>query len=137
MVRAKTPQRVVLVSDVSGLAGLPPGRYVGSGGEVDILADGRLVVAGQDQLLAGACAPIGTGVANLVRYAGVDLATAIDLAGSRPAALVGFEAGALRPGGRADFVLVDAEQVGAGRLDIRATIVGGQVMHGSLDRLAA
>ena len=57
MVRAKTPARCVLVSDESGLAGLPPGRYASSGCELEILADGRLVIAGQDQLLAGASAP--------------------------------------------------------------------------------
>jgi N-acetylglucosamine-6-phosphate deacetylase len=31
IVRAKTPQRTILVSDESGLAGLPPGRYPSSG----------------------------------------------------------------------------------------------------------
>ena len=49
----KSPRRTLLVSDVSGLGRLPPGRYTSSGCELEILADGRLVIAGQDQLLAG------------------------------------------------------------------------------------
>src|SRR5471030_1337896 len=59
IVRAKTPQRCILVSDLSGLAGLPVGRYETQMCELEILPDGRLVIAGQDQLLAGASQPIG------------------------------------------------------------------------------
>ncbi len=77
IVRAKSPLRTILVSDESGLAGLPPGRYQCSGCELEILSDGRLVIAGQDQLLAGASRPIGDGVVNVMRFAGVDLATAV------------------------------------------------------------
>ena len=42
--------------------------YSSSGCELEILADGRLVIAGQDQLLAGASLPIGVGVANVMRF---------------------------------------------------------------------
>jgi N-acetylglucosamine-6-phosphate deacetylase len=123
MVRAKTPSRVILVSDVSGWAGMPPGRYASMGGEIDILADGRLCIAGQDQLLAGASAPIGVGVANVMRFAGVDLATAVDMAATGPARLIGAPCGGLRPGDRADFVLF---QLVAGKLDVVATMAGGE-----------
>ena len=54
MVRAKTPANCILVSDLSGLAGLPPGRYPSNLSEVEILEDGRLVVAGRREILAGA-----------------------------------------------------------------------------------
>ena len=53
-VRAKTADRVILVSDLSGFAGLPPGRHSTDLCELEILDDGRLVVAGQRDLLAGA-----------------------------------------------------------------------------------
>jgi len=124
MVRAKTPERVVLVSDVSGLAGLPPGRYTTSGCELEILSDGRLVIAGQDQLLAGASLPIFHGVANVMRFAGVDLRTAVEMASTRPAALLGVRAGGLNPGDRADLVLFDFDEA-TKDLRIRTTIVGG------------
>jgi len=131
MVRAKTPARCVLVSDESGLAGLPPGRYTGSGCELEILADGRLVIAGQDQLLAGASAPIGVGVANVMRFAGVDLATAVEMATVNPLQLLGKRGGGLRPGERADLVLFHWKPSDAA-LEVVATIASGTVVFGDL-----
>ena len=106
-VRAKLASRCLLVSDVSGLAGLPVGRYTTSGCELEILPDGRLVIAGQDQLLAGASLPIGVGVANVMRFAGVDLKTAIGMASRTPLELLGLPLPELKPGATADLVLFD------------------------------
>ncbi|HWB14038.1 MAG TPA: amidohydrolase family protein [Pirellulales bacterium] len=140
ILRAKSAERCILVSDVSGLAGLPPGIHTGSGGNVEVMADGRLVVAGQDQLLAGAAEPIGTGVANVMRFTGVELATAVAMASAHPSQLLGLPAGTLRPGDAADLVLFDLAPCGAGdgrrssaaRLAVRTTLVAGQLVHGTL-----
>jgi N-acetylglucosamine-6-phosphate deacetylase len=129
MVRAKTPQRCILVSDVSGLAGLPVGRYTGSGCELEVLADGRLVIAGQDQLLAGASLPIGVGVANVMEFAGVDLSTAVAMATTHPAALMGLPPGGLRPGDPADFVLFRLADRPHARLDVVGTIANGEFVY--------
>ncbi len=107
IIRAKSASRCLLVSDVSGLAGLPAGRYSSSGCELEILADGRLVIAGQDQLLAGASLPIGVGVANVMRFVSLDLATAIDMASRTPAQLLGLRSGELQVGHPADLILFD------------------------------
>ena len=131
-VRAKTPQRCFLVSDVSGLAGLPPGRHASSGGDIEILSDGRLVIAGQDQLLAGASQPIGVGVANVMRFAEVDLPTAVAMASAHPNLLLRQPAGTLRPGDPADLVLFDLPDGPGPRLEVRATIVGGELVYGRL-----
>ncbi|HVX16002.1 MAG TPA: amidohydrolase family protein [Pirellulales bacterium] len=128
IVRAKSPERCILVSDVSGLAGLPPGRHASSGGEVELLADGRLVVAGQTQLLAGASHPIGVGVVNVMRFAGVDLASAVAMATAQPAQLLGRPVPGLRPGDPADLVLFRLD----GQLLVRATILAGEVVYGEL-----
>jgi len=89
-VRAKTPERCILVSDVTGMAGKPPGRYDTLGlGAVEVLEDGRLVVAGQRQYLAGAAAPLIDGINNVRQFAGVDLATAINMASVWPAKFIG------------------------------------------------
>ncbi len=138
--RAKSPARCLLVSDMSGLAGLPVGRYAGSGCELEILADGRLVIAGQDQLLAGASLPIGVGVANVMRFAGVDLKTAIDMASRQPAELLGAPSGSLAPGAAADLVLFDVPDDLSGAmpsgsnagLTIRATVLAGELVYGEL-----
>jgi len=45
------------------------------------------VIAGQTKLLAGATEPLGTGVANVIRYAGVTLPEAIAMAADHPAQL--------------------------------------------------
>jgi N-acetylglucosamine-6-phosphate deacetylase len=126
-VRAKSPERCLLVSDLSGLAGLPPGRYQTELCELEILADGRLVIAGQDQLLAGASLPIGVGVANVMAFAGVDLATAVDMATRQPTRLLGRAVPGLQPGEVADLVLFELHQDAAGKpaLTVRSTVSQG------------
>ena len=136
IVRAKTPAKTILVSDESGLAGLPVGRYQSSGCELEILSDGRLVIAGQDQLLAGASQPLGDGVANVMRFAGVDLKTAVNMATANPAALVGLVPNRLCPGDWADLVLFDLTTEAPGGpvsgLSVRGTIVAGKRVHGEI-----
>lgn len=132
MVRAKTPERCVLVSDVSGLAGLPPGRHASSGGDVEVMPDGRLLIAGQDQLLAGASAPIGVGIANVMHFAGVDLRTAVAMAVEHPSRLLGERAGSLRPGDNANLVLFDLETEPRPCLTVRATVSEGEVVFGTV-----
>lgn len=127
MVRAKTPARAILVSDESGLAGLPPGKYTSSGCELEILEDGRLVIAGQRQLLAGAALPIGDGVANVMRFAGVDLRTAIEMASLQPARLLRRDEGGLRPGDVADLVLFELSDAG---LKVKRTMAMGEWVYG-------
>jgi N-acetylglucosamine-6-phosphate deacetylase len=129
--RAKTPPRCVLVSDITGMGGMPPGRYETSLGAVEVLENGRLVVAGQRQFLAGAALPIGVGVVNVMRFAGADLKTAVEMAGTSPAAIVHARCGGLRPGDVADFVLFDLAYDPAGRphaLHIRQTINQGEMV---------
>jgi len=135
IVRAKTPERCILVSDLSGLAGLPPGRYASELCELEILPDGRLVIAGQDQLLAGASEPIGTGVANVMQFAELDLATAVEMASNRPAQVIGRPPNRLAIGDPADLTLFDLHpgtDSARARLGIRATIAGGRLAFGEL-----
>jgi N-acetylglucosamine-6-phosphate deacetylase len=135
-VRAKTPERCILVSDLSGYAGLPPGRYAARTLDVEILDNGRLVIAGQTELLAGATSPIGDGVANVMRFAGVSLAEAVAMATEHPARLLGIEQGRLAPGQPADLVMFDladaAEAPRSSQFHVRAVLIGGEVVVGSL-----
>lgn len=105
-VRVKTTERALLVSDITGMAGMPPGRYERTSlGAVEVLDDGKLVVAGQRDLLAGASLPIGVGVVNLQRFAGLSLRDAVDMASIVPAKLIGHPVTRLEVGSPADLIL--------------------------------
>lgn len=127
MVRAKGPGRSFLVSDAAALAGSPPGVHTTPvGGQVEVTEDGALRLPGTG-LLAGS----GAHLLGCLRWAWehtpLDRKVLLSMATSVPATLVGAtDRGRLRPGARADFVVLDE----AGRL--RATIVGGEVVHGEL-----
>ncbi len=121
-VRAKGVERCVLVSDLSGLAGLPPGRYRTSLCDLEILAGGKLVVAGQRESLAGAGLSLGEGVLNAMRYADVSLAEAIAMATSNPACVLGLKSPQLADNKPADLVIFDLD----GRFQVHRTLVGGE-----------
>lgn len=103
--RAKQPDRCFLVSDMAAQAGLPPGRYCGGLCEVELLPEGKLVIAGQQQLLAGAAAPLGAGIARVMRAAGLSLGEAVPMACHRPRRIVGLPTADFAPGDPADWVL--------------------------------
>jgi len=105
MIRAKTPDRIVLVSDITSMGGMSPGRYKTGLGELEVLPSGKLVPAGQPEILAGASLPIHACVANVIRFADVDLATAIDMASLRPAQLIGLDYRGLEVGAPANLFL--------------------------------
>ncbi|MBP88911.1 MAG: N-acetylglucosamine-6-phosphate deacetylase [Planctomycetaceae bacterium] len=129
-VRGKTPRRCVLVSDLVGMAGMPSGEYTNTSiGNIEILEDGRIVVAGQRQYMAGAGLPITHGVANMMRFTDVDLKTTIDMASIRPAELIGETPVRLEIGAVADLVLFDIP--GSGPAHVRCTINAGEVVYGS------
>lgn len=75
--------------------------------------------------LAGSCVHLDEAMRNLQRFAGLPLAEAVAACSLRPARLLGIEAerGTLRPGARADLVVLDPE------LRVRQTWVGGRRVY--------
>ncbi|HZL87107.1 MAG TPA: amidohydrolase family protein [Pirellulaceae bacterium] len=132
MVRAKTPKRCVLVSDITGMGGMPPGRYQTGLGELEVLPSGKLVPAGQRDILAGASLPLDLCVANVMRFAGVDLATAIEMASLTPARLIGEPSKGLEAGGAADLFLFKLPTGDSGPLNVIATLLHGEKVFGSV-----
>lgn len=118
LVRAKTPGRVILVSDASPLAGLPPGTY----GRWAVEESGRVVVAGTPYL-AGANRPLVDGVARLIAAAGVSPGEAIASASTIPAQLLGLPEPTIAPGSPADLIRFTLEN---GQFRLIETIVRGQ-----------
>jgi N-acetylglucosamine-6-phosphate deacetylase len=98
---------------------------------MEILDDGRIVIAGQRQLLAGSSAHIGRCVVEAVRQGGATLREAIDMAGRNPARLLGFEEIRLRRGARADLFLFDAPSE-TNSLDVVATVAAGTLQFGTI-----
>lgn len=89
IIRCKTLDRTILTCDVSGFGGCPPGRYAASDVAVEVLEDGRIVVADQREFLAGSGATTGDCVAFAMSSCQLPLADAWHLASLRPAAIFG------------------------------------------------
>jgi N-acetylglucosamine-6-phosphate deacetylase len=133
MIRAKTTRRIVLVSDITSMGGMPPGKYQSGLGELEVLPSGKLVPAGQPEILAGASLPMHVCVANVMRFGEIGLPAAIAMATTRPAELIGITNHVLDVSAAANLVLFDLPTVhAADRLVIRATINRGSVSFGEL-----
>ena len=130
-IRAKTVQKTIMTCDAAGWAGCPPGIYENKLGRSEILPSGKLVVAGQQELLAGSAQGTDTCVTNAIRFAGVSMKEAVDMASENPARLLSQEAVRLRSGSRADLMLFRLPPEG-NRLEIEATIASGELKFGKL-----
>lgn len=128
MMRTKGPLRTILTCDAAGLAGCKPGVYAEGSVDVEILEDGRIVIAGQRQLLAGSSVETDTCISGAVRLGGASLAEAIDMASGNPARLLGFEETRLQRGSTADLVVFEFGD--DSRMKIHATIAAGEIRFG-------
>lgn len=86
--KCKTLNRTILTCDVSGFAGCKPGVYAEGDVGVEVLEDGRLVVAGQRQYLAGSGVTTGHCIAKMRRACGIPLLSAVQMATLNPSVLV-------------------------------------------------
>jgi N-acetylglucosamine-6-phosphate deacetylase len=124
LARAKGPDRVILVSDASPLAGLPVGTY----GPWAVDPSGRVLVAGTPYL-AGSNQPLGTGVHNLQRAMSWSLADTLATVSTNPARLLRQPVPELRVGEPANLVVF---RNGSGGFALLKTCVQG-VWHESPD----
>jgi N-acetylglucosamine-6-phosphate deacetylase len=128
--RAKTVARSVLVTDAAAPAGCPPGRYFLGEQAVDLTADNRVMLVGQERL-AGSALRMDRGVENLMRIAGLSLADAVSMAttnAARAGRVPGRTAG-LVPGDRADIVVYDFDKSDLS-IAIKSTYVSGVKVYG-------
>ncbi|MBX3451168.1 MAG: amidohydrolase family protein [Planctomycetaceae bacterium] len=129
ILKAKSPKRVVVTCDASGWAGCTPGVYTGKLGSCEILPSGKLVVAGQQELLAGSADTTDVCVARLIAATGCSLRDAIEMASLTPAEMLRLESPRLAPGGRADLFLFDHDPRAA-TLRVHATVAAGTLEFG-------
>jgi N-acetylglucosamine-6-phosphate deacetylase len=133
LVATLAPERLVLVTDAIGATGAAPGLHRLGPLEV-FVTDGRAVLAGNAETVAGSVLTMDKAVALAVDVACVPLLTALQAASLHPARVLGeHRKGRLIPGADADLVVLDR------RLSLVATVIGGQVVYdptgllGSLD----
>ncbi|MFN4261880.1 MAG: N-acetylglucosamine-6-phosphate deacetylase [Gemmataceae bacterium] len=128
-IRVKTPARSILTCDASSLAGMPPGSYAVWDQQIDVLPEGKVVVAGTSYL-AGSWAFTDLCIGNVLRWTGVTLAEALDMAGARPRELLGLAPRLLEVDAPADVILFDWEP--GHDLRIQNVILAGKVVSSGM-----
>jgi N-acetylglucosamine-6-phosphate deacetylase len=124
--KVKGPDNLLLISDITKLAGLPPGEYDWNGKKVLLTPEGKLRLPEQD-VLAGASFSIRKGIGNMMKYTGCSLEEAIQMASLNQAKRFGWEdRGSIEIGKRADLVLFKIEN---GEVEVQETILAGQRVY--------
>ncbi len=131
IVRAKSTGQIVLTCDASGWAGCAPGAYEDELGKVEVMPGGRIVVAGQNQLLAGSWKTTEMCVAHAVRCGAASLRDAIDMACRNPTRLLGFREQRLTAGDAADL-FVFRHATNDSEIETIATVVAGELRFGNI-----
>jgi N-acetylglucosamine-6-phosphate deacetylase len=124
--KAKGPERAILVTDAMSAAGMPEGDY--KLGELDVtVANGRAFLSGDHsrgkETLAGSVLTMDRAVANVRTFTGCPLAVATRLASHNPAAMIGRpEITRLAPGSLANLNRFDT------RGHLIATYIQGEIV---------
>lgn len=138
VLKCKSQSRTILTCDVSGFAGCAPGIYQEGDVAVEVLEDGRLVVAGQRQFLAGSGATTGDCIAHMASVCGLSLADAVRMATVNPAELFSEPISQLNSGETATLSVFDVlpgnpgSHSGAQFLPVQ-TVVRGTIRSGQFD----
>jgi N-acetylglucosamine-6-phosphate deacetylase len=121
-VRAKSPDRIMAITDGTAAAAIPVGAHALLGGRRIVAGARRATLA--DGTIAGSIITMDRAFAMLVREAGLPLEVAARLCATTPARQLGLEdRGRLEPGTRADVVVLGAE------LAVRQTWIGGRLVQ--------
>jgi len=124
---AKGAENIIITSDITGFAGLPPGQYkIKTGETIEKTPDGNLKFLGMGGGLYGSASVLSKGVGHIMRVTGCSLAKAIQMTTINPARLHNLnDRGKLEPGKRADIILFTMDDF---NMKIRETIVEGKLV---------
>ena len=122
--RLKGPERICLVTDAIGAAGLPDGGYRLGRQRVSV-QEGIARLADGSGVLAGSTLTMDRAVRNFLEATGCSLSEAVQAVSLNPARLLGLAEckGSLVEGKDADLVLFDAD------FNVHYTIIGGEVVY--------
>ena len=126
-IRAKGTDRIILVSDAVGVAGLQPGVYNILGTDIELTSQGKVILSGTD-FLAGSALRLDEGIGNVFMSVGTSLADALKMVTANPAKLLRVDdrVGALRVGMEANLTRFRLD--GANRIIVQETIVLGETV---------
>src|SRR5690606_37563680 len=122
--RSKGADNLIITSDITSYAGLPPGTYkIKNGQTIKKTPDGNLKFSGQEGGLYGSATPLFKAIGHVMKITGCSLANAIQMATLNPAHLHKLsDRGQLEPGKRADLIVFTMENF---NMKILKTIVAG------------
>jgi N-acetylglucosamine-6-phosphate deacetylase len=125
VVRAKGRSKVILITDATAASYAPPGRYSLGDLEVEAADDGALRLPGTPYL-SGSTLTMEMAIGNCADFAGIPLASAINMATVNPARLFEGISGKLEKGQRADLVLFKAQ---AKKIQILRVYLAGRLLY--------
>ncbi len=120
-VQAKGLDRIVLATDGMAGAGASPGKYTLGDLEVEVGSDRAARCVGTSRL-AGSTLTMDCAITNVIRFAGIDLASAIQMAAKNGQKLFPEVRGEIIPGYSADLVLFTYQR----ELVVRSTWISGE-----------
>ena len=126
MIRAKTLDRCLLVSDAVALAGMEPGIYQFAGKSVELTAERCVRLVGTEYL-AGSAIELARGIENSVRFAGISLQEAVSLATLQPMHLLNAKK---RVEAQTNLILFEWDAARC-EINLMATIVGDELVYHS------
>jgi N-acetylglucosamine-6-phosphate deacetylase len=129
VVRAKGRSKVILITDATAASYAPPGRYSLGYIQVEADDDGALRLAGTPYL-TGSTLTMEKAIGNCADFAGIPLASAINMATVNPARLFEGISGKLEAGQRADLVLFRVKRK---KIRIERVYLAGRLLYSAED----
>ena len=129
-VQAKGTDRILLTTDSMAGAGAPPGRYTLGDLEVEVGPDRAARLAGTSRL-AGSTLTMDRAITNVIRFAGIDLLSAIHMAAKNAQKLFPEAGREIVPGHSADLVLFEYQR----ELVVRSTWIEGEKIFQKCDKM--
>lgn len=123
LIKAKSDNDVVLVTDSLKPAGLGEGRFTANGKPVVLSKDGAFVAEDNPDLLNGSAITLNKAVRNVVKW-GTTVEKAVKMATENPARIYNFgNIGMLVPGKAADIAVFDSD------FNALYTFIGGKLVY--------
>ena len=128
MLRAKTLDKCILISDATALADMPTGDYEFAGQPVELRDDKSIRLVGTEYL-AGSAIALVRGVENSVKFAGISLSQAVSLGTQNPIRLLDIDLGFGRQNQDIEMDLIIFEwDPQTCKMDLKTTILSGEVV---------